>query len=143
VSRRSVNVQEAISEINRGSGVFICAGCVEPQRPIEAVVKDPSLQDILVYQMFSKILAEYVDDKSFLDRFPLKLFFISNVMRKAAFAGKTDCVSAYLPQIPRLFANHRRSHADRRFPAPSVSQRDTQVLRENQLNVNETMGKSG
>jgi acyl-CoA hydrolase/GNAT superfamily N-acetyltransferase len=57
--------------------------------------------------MLSSTLSRYIADKSFQQRFSLKLFFISASMRKAAFEGKIDYIPAYLSQIPRLFASHR------------------------------------
>ena len=98
-----VSSQQAISAIKKGGRVFIGTGCGEPQHLIKAMVNDARLQDILIYQMLSRTLAEYVDDESFLSRFSLKLFFISSVMRNAAFEGKIDYVPAYLSQIPELF----------------------------------------
>lgn len=102
-----VKAEHAISRIKRGSRVFIGTGCGEPQQLIRVLVRDVNLQDIVVYQMLSGTLAEYVDDKSFLSRFSLKLFFISEYMRKAAFEGKVDYIPAYLSQIPRLFSTKR------------------------------------
>jgi acyl-CoA hydrolase len=102
-----VDAQEAVSKIMRGSRVFIGTGCGEPQHLIKAMVKDDHLQDIMVYQMLSSTLSEFVDDESFTRRFSLKLFFISQSMRKAAFEGKIDYIPEYLSQIPRLFASHR------------------------------------
>jgi acyl-CoA hydrolase len=100
-------VEEAISRIKRGSRIFIGTGCGEPQHLIEAMIKDTSLQDIMVYQMLSSTFSRYVNEEAFLRRFSLKLFFISRKMRAAAFEGKIDYVPAYLSQIPRLFASHR------------------------------------
>ncbi len=102
-----VEASEAISKIVRGSRIFIGTGCGEPQHLIRAMVNDERLQDIMVYQMLSSTLAQFVDDESFNRRFSLKLFFISQTMRKAAFEGKIDYIPAYLSQIPRLFASHR------------------------------------
>jgi len=102
-----VDAQEAVSKIMRGSRVFIGTGCGEPQHLIRAMVKDLQLQDIMVYQMLSSTLSQYVDDESFIRRFSLKLFFISQSMRKAAFEGKIDYIPEYLSQIPRMFASHR------------------------------------
>ncbi|MBE9543342.1 MAG: GNAT family N-acetyltransferase [Proteobacteria bacterium] len=102
-----VDAQEAVSKIMRGSRVFIGTGCGEPQHLIRAMVKDEQLQDIMVYQMLSSTLSQFVDDESFIRRFSLKLFFISQSMRKAAFEGKIDYIPEYLSQIPRLFASHR------------------------------------
>jgi len=102
-----VDAQEAVSKIMRGSRVFIGTGCGEPQHLIRAMVKDERLQDIMVYQMLSSTLSQFVDDESFTRRFSLKLFFISQSMRKAAFEGKIDYIPEYLSQIPRLFASHR------------------------------------
>ena len=104
---KAVDAQEAISKIMRGSRVFIGTGCGEPQHLIRAMVKDQNLQDIMIYQMLSSTLSQFVDDPSFTRRFSLKLFFISRSMRKAAFDGKIDYIPAYLSQIPRLFATHR------------------------------------
>ena len=102
-----VDAQEAVSNIMRGSRVFIGTGCGEPQHLINAMVKDERLQDIMVYQMLSSTLSKFVGDESFTRRFSLKLFFISQSMRKAAFDGKIDYIPEYLSQIPRLFASHQ------------------------------------
>jgi acyl-CoA hydrolase/ribosomal protein S18 acetylase RimI-like enzyme len=102
-----VDAQEAITKIKRGSRVFIGTGCGEPQHLIRTMVNDQNLQDIMVYQMLSFTLSDYVDDPSFTRRFSLKLFFISRAMRKAAFEGKIDYIPEYLSQIPRLFSSHR------------------------------------
>ncbi len=106
-SDKVVAAPEAVSKIMRGSRVFIGTGCGEPQHLIRAMVADQQLQDIMVYQMLSSTLSQFVDDESFKRRFSLKLFFISQSMRKAAFEGKIDYIPAYLSQIPRMFASHR------------------------------------
>ncbi|MDP3285056.1 MAG: GNAT family N-acetyltransferase [Desulfobacterales bacterium] len=106
-SGKLVSAEEAASKIKRGSRVFIGTGCGEPQHLIRAMVKDTRLQDIMVYQMLSSTLAQYIDDPSFTRRFSLKLFFISRTMRKAAFEGKIDYIPTYLSQIPRLFSSQR------------------------------------
>ena len=102
-----VDASEAVSKIKRGSRVFIGTGCGEPQHLIRAMVKDEQLQDIMIYQMLSSTLSQFVDEESFTRRFSLKLFFISQSMRKAAFEGKIDYIPEYLSQIPRMFASHR------------------------------------
>ncbi len=99
--------EQAVSKIGRGSRVFVGTGCGEPQALIRAMVSDMSMQDIMVYQMLSSTFSEFMEDKSFLRRFSLKLFFISTKMRKAAFEGKIDYLPAYLSQIPHLFENQR------------------------------------
>ncbi len=102
-----LSAEEATSKIKKGNRVFIGTGCGEPQHLIRAMVKDESLQDIMVYQMLSSTLSDYIEDELFLRRFFLKLFFISRPMRKAAFEGKIDYIPTYLSQIPRLFASQR------------------------------------
>ena len=102
-----MRAQEAVSRIKSGSRVFIGTGCGEPQHLVHAMVKDATLQDIMVYQMLSSTFADYIDDAAFFKRFSLKLFFISVSMRQAAFEGKIDYIPAYLSQIPRLFATQR------------------------------------
>lgn len=99
--------EDAVELINRGSRVFIGTGCGEPQHLIRSLVENDQLQDIMIYQMLSHTLAEYVDNPSFLRRFSLKLFFISQDMRKAAFEGKIDYLPMYLSQIPRYFSSQR------------------------------------
>jgi acyl-CoA hydrolase/GNAT superfamily N-acetyltransferase len=98
-----VDAHKAVAKLKSGSRVFIGTGCGEPQHLIRAMVNDKQLQDIMVYQMLSSTLAEFVQDASFWRRFSLKLFFISSSMRQAAFEGKIDYVPAYLSQIPDLF----------------------------------------
>lgn len=102
-----VSAEEVVSKIKGGSRVFVGTGCGEPQHLIKAMVKDVTLQDIIVYQMLSSTFSQFIDDESFLRRFSLKLFFISAYMRKAAFEGKIDYIPSYLSYIPRLFYSHR------------------------------------
>ncbi len=99
--------EDAVGLIKRGSRVFIGTGCGEPQHLIRSLVENDQLQDIMIYQMLSHTLAKYVDNPSFLRRFSLKLFFISQDMRKAAFEGKIDYLPMYLSQIPRYFSSQR------------------------------------
>jgi len=99
--------QDAVGKIKRGSRVFIGTGCGEPQHLIKAMVADPSLQDIMLYQMLSYTLSRFIDSPSFLKRFSLKLFFISRTMRKAAFEGRIDYIPSYLSEIPGLFSSNR------------------------------------
>jgi acyl-CoA hydrolase/ribosomal protein S18 acetylase RimI-like enzyme len=102
-----VGAEEAVSKIRRGSRVFIGTGCGEPQHLIRTMVKDMAMQDIMIYQMLSFTLADYVDDPAFLRRFSLKLFFVGKAMRNAAFEGKIDYIPSYLSQIPRSFYSQR------------------------------------
>lgn len=95
--------EEALQHVKRGNRVFLGTGCGEPQHLIRTMVGAPGLHDILLYQMLSYTLAEFVDDPNFTRNFSLKLFFVTSVMRKAAFEGKIDYIPAYLSQIPKLF----------------------------------------
>lgn len=105
--KKLVSAEKAISKIKRGSRVFIGTGCGEPQHLIKAMVNDMGMQDIMIYQMLSSTLSQFINDASFFRRFSLKLFFISNRMRKAAFEGKIDYIPVYLSEIPKLFSNQR------------------------------------
>jgi acyl-CoA hydrolase/RimJ/RimL family protein N-acetyltransferase len=98
---------KAVKKIKNGSRVFIGTGCGEPQELIRAMIDELSIQDIVIYQMFSSTFAQYINDPKFLNRFSLKLFFISLHMRQAAFEGKLDYIPAYLSQIPHLFATRQ------------------------------------
>jgi len=101
-----LTTKESVKKIKNGSRVFIGTGCGEPQRLIKAMVEDLSIQDIVIYQMLSSTLSNYVNDENFLSRFSIKLFFISVLMRQSAFEGKIDYSPVYLSQIPEIFANH-------------------------------------
>lgn len=101
-----VTTQEALASISNGCRVFIGTGCGEPQHLIHAMVADKGIRDIMIYQMLSHTLVPYLDDPSFGSRFLLKLFFISESMRKAAYEGKIDYLPTYLSQIPNLFENY-------------------------------------
>ena len=105
--KKLMGAEEAVSKIKRGSRVFIGTGCGEPQHLIKTMVNDISMQDIMIYQMLSLTLSQFINDESFFRRFSLKLFFISNAMRKAAFEGKIDYIPVYLSEIPKLFSNQR------------------------------------
>ncbi|MFH2060601.1 MAG: GNAT family N-acetyltransferase [Pseudomonadota bacterium] len=102
---KTLTAEQSVKKIKNGSRVFIGTGCGEPQQLIKAMVKDLSIQDIVIYQMLSSTLAQYVNDKNFLSRFSIKLFFISWKMRQAAFEGKIDYIPVYLSQIPKIFQN--------------------------------------
>jgi len=102
-----MEAKDAVLKIRSGSRVFLGTGCGEPQHLIRAMANEMSLQDIILYQMLSYTLAQFVDDESFLRRFSIKLFFISRQLRKAAFEGKIDYIPAYLSQVPGMFARHR------------------------------------
>jgi acyl-CoA hydrolase/GNAT superfamily N-acetyltransferase len=105
--KKLMGAEEAVSKIKRGSRVFIGTGCGEPQHLIKTMVNDISMQDIMIYQMLSSTLSQFINDELFFKRFSLKLFFISNTMRKAAFEGKIDYIPVYLSEIPKLFSNQR------------------------------------
>ncbi len=100
-----LTAKQSVKKIKNGSRVFIGTGCGEPQELIRAMVEDLSIQDIIIYQMLSHSLSNYVDDESFLSRFSIKLFFISALMRQSAFEGKIDYIPVYLSQIPEIFSN--------------------------------------
>ncbi|AOY59263.1 MULTISPECIES: bifunctional acetyl-CoA hydrolase/transferase family protein/GNAT family N-acetyltransferase [Desulfococcus] len=102
-----LDAAKAISNIRQGSRVFIGTGCGEPQHLIKTMVQDMNMQDIMVYQMLSSTLSQFVEDETFLKRFSLKLFFISWAMRRAASVGKIDYIPTYLSQIPKLFYSGR------------------------------------
>ena len=91
-----VTAQAALAALHNGCRVFIGTGCGEPQHLIHAMVANIDTQDIIIYQMFSLTLAQYVNDPDFVERFSLKLFFISEPMRKAVFEGKIDYLPTYL-----------------------------------------------
>ncbi len=103
-SEKIIDANDISSKIKNGSRVFIGTGCGEPQKLIRAMVADKTNQDIILYQMFSATLADYMDDESFLARFSVKLFFISSIIRQAAYEGKIDYIPVYLSQIPQIFA---------------------------------------
>ena len=94
---------EAVKKIENGSRVFVGTGCGEPQELIKSMVENKAIQDIIVYQMLSSTFARYMDDEDFLNRFSIKLFFISFYMRQAAFEGKIDYIPVFLSQIPEIF----------------------------------------
>ncbi len=95
--------EKGAKKISNGSRVFIGTGCGEPQHLIKAMAADQTIQDIVIYQMLSSTLSRYMNDVDFLNRFSLKLFFISVAMRQAAFEGKIDYIPVYLSQIPEIF----------------------------------------
>ncbi|HHP7236641.1 MAG TPA: GNAT family N-acetyltransferase [Desulfobacterales bacterium] len=102
-----VDARTALANIRNGSRIFIGSGCGEPRHLVRALVKDSAIQDAMIFQMFSFTLSDYIQDRNFLSRFNLKLFFISSQMRSAAYEGKVDYVPSYLAEIPRLFNSHQ------------------------------------
>ncbi len=104
-SKKLLTAEQSVKKIKNGSRVFLGTGCGEPQELIKAMVKDLSIQDIIIYQMLSFTLAKFADDHHFRERFSIKLFFISLTMRQLAFEGKIDYIPVYLSQIPKIFEN--------------------------------------
>ncbi|MCF8095738.1 MAG: GNAT family N-acetyltransferase [Desulfobacteraceae bacterium] len=102
-----VSAETAVSRIKNGSRVFIGSGCGEPQHLIHSMVKDPDIQDIMIFQMLSFTLDQYMNDTDFLERFALKLFFVSIPMQQAASEGKIDYIPSYLSEIPKFFRSNQ------------------------------------
>lgn len=102
-----MSAEKAVRMIQPGNRVFIGTGCGEPQHLINAMVADKDMYDIMVYQMLSSTLADFLENEDFLTRFSLKLFFISWAMRQAASVGKIDYIPNYLSRIPDLFYSGR------------------------------------
>ncbi|MGB5986775.1 MAG: GNAT family N-acetyltransferase [Desulfobacterales bacterium] len=98
-----VALEAALGRLKNGSRIFIGTGCGEPQHLIHGLVKDQRLQDIMIYQMLAFTLNDYLLQDDFLNRFALKLFFVSHPMRRAAFEGKIDYIPTYLSEIPAFF----------------------------------------
>jgi len=95
--------ESAVEMIKNGSRIFVGSGCGEPQRLVRAMVCNHRIQDAMIYQMYAFSLADHINDADFWRRFSLKLFFVSDLMRRAAFEGKVDYIPAYLSEIPHLF----------------------------------------
>jgi acyl-CoA hydrolase len=102
-----VSAGSAVQKLKNGSRVFIGSGCGEPRHLIHAMVADPHIQDIMLFQMLSFTLEDYLSDESFLNRFQLKLFFVTMSMRQAAYEGKIDYIPTYLSEIPHLLRSRQ------------------------------------
>lgn len=100
-----VSAEEAASKLKNGCRVFVGSGCGEPQVLIHSMVANRHLQDIMIFQMLSHSFEHYLKVPDFVNRFALKLFFVTNSMRQAAFEGKIDYIPIYLSEIPKLFRN--------------------------------------
>ena len=79
-----VSAEEAVAKLKNGSRVFVGSGCGEPQHLIHAMVANRQLQDVMIFQMLSFSFEQYLKDPDFLQRFALKLFFVTISMRQAA-----------------------------------------------------------
>ncbi len=102
-----VTARQAISTIKNGSRIFIGSGCGEPQHLIHTMAKSHNLHDIMIFQMLAFTLADYLNDNHFLQRFSVKLFFVTIQMQQAAFEGKLDYIPTYLSQLPQLFKSNQ------------------------------------
>lgn len=102
---KTIDAQKALAQIKKGSRVFIGTGVGEPQHLIKTLIEKTDVEDVVLYQMLSYTLSQYIKEDRFFKRFALKLFFISVPMRAAAFEGKIEYIPAYLSQIPGLFTN--------------------------------------
>jgi acyl-CoA hydrolase/GNAT superfamily N-acetyltransferase len=106
-SSKTVTAEAAIAQLKNGYRIFIGSGCGEPQHLIHTMVRDQRLQDIIIFQILSFTFGNYLKDDSVLRRFALKLFFVTNPMREAAFEGKIDYIPAYISEIPRFFKSNQ------------------------------------
>ncbi|MBF0303282.1 MAG: GNAT family N-acetyltransferase [Desulfamplus sp.] len=104
---KTLSADAAVAKIKNGSRVFIGSGCGEPQHLIHAMVRNHNIQDVMIFQMLSFTLAQYLKDEHFFKRFALKLFFVTQPMQQAAFEGKIDYIPAYLSQIPYFFRSNQ------------------------------------
>lgn len=102
-----VTAEQATSKLKNGSRVFVGSGCGEPQVLIHTMVANRHLQDIIIFQMLSHSFEQYLNSRDFLNRFALKLFFVTNTMRQATFEGKIDYIPTYISEIPKLFRNRQ------------------------------------
>jgi acyl-CoA hydrolase/GNAT superfamily N-acetyltransferase len=109
LNAKTASAEEAVAQLKNGSRVFIGSGCGEPQHLIHHMVANQRLQDIMIFQMLSFSFESYLKDPSFLNRFALKLFFVTVSMRQAAYEGKVDYIPVYLSEIPSLFRNRQIS----------------------------------
>ncbi len=102
-----VSSEIAVSKLKNGNRVFIGSGCGEPQHLIHGMMNNNDIQDIMIFQMLSHTLNDYLKDNAFFKRFALKLFFVSISMRQAALEGKIDYIPAYLSDIPKFFETNQ------------------------------------
>ncbi len=102
-----VSANEAASKLKNGCRVFVGSGCGEPQILIHTMIANRHLQDVMIFQMLSHSFEKYLKVPDFINRFALKLFFVTNSMRQAAFEGKIDYIPVYLSEIPKLFRNRQ------------------------------------
>ena len=103
---KTIDARKALATIKKGSRIFLGTGCGEPRHLIRTLIEETDVEDCVLYQMLSNTLARYIEDDTFFRRFALKLFFISRLMRDAAFRGKLEYIPVYLSQIPGLFSNN-------------------------------------
>jgi len=102
-----VTAQQAVSRIKNGNRVFIGSGCGEPQHLIHAMATDDRIQDVIIFQMLAFTLGQYLQNEHFLNRFSVKLFFVTIPMRQEAFEGKIDYIPVYISEIPQLFRSRQ------------------------------------
>ena len=107
IENKIVSAKQAIATIKNGSRIFIGSGCGEPQHLIHTMVGDDNINDIMVFQMLAFTLSDYFTNASFLQRFSVKLFFVTREMQQAAFEGKVDYIPTYLAQLPYFFKSRQ------------------------------------
>jgi len=95
--------QVATSMVKHGNHVFIGTGCGEPQHLIKAMISNEEISDIDLYQALPFTLSQFFDQPFFWDRFLFNTFFITSLVREAAFEGKINYIPACLSEIPSLF----------------------------------------
>lgn len=100
--KKLLTPEQSVKKIQNGSRVFIGTGCGEPQQLIKAMVSNPAIQDIIIYQMLSSTLSAYVNDKNFLSRFSIKLFFISPSCVNSPLRVKSIISRSTSPRSPKF-----------------------------------------
>ena len=108
---KSVNPEQALSNLRSGMRVFIGSGCATPQKLVAALAAHgPEVFDVEIIHILTFGRAEYAKHE-LLANFRHNAFFIGPNVRDAVNDGVADYTPIFLSEIPALFRG-KRMHID-------------------------------
>jgi acyl-CoA hydrolase len=103
---RAVTADEAVAALRSGMRVFVHGAAATPTPLLDALVRNTSLRDMMVYHLHTNGPAPFVDPPH-RDRFRSVSLFAGPPVRRAIEEGAADFMPIFLSDIPSLFATRK------------------------------------
>ena len=103
---RAVSADDAVAAIQSGMRVFVHGAAATPTPLLNALVRQPGLQDVTLYHLHTAGPAPFLDPEH-RNRFLSVSLFTGAPVRRAITEGAADFIPVFLSDIPRLFLTRR------------------------------------